>query len=103
MWLCRAAQSGRLWPSSVRAGDPVVHYLYASKSGVSRKLVATFDSEPQLLAYVGWATLKTNADGSGKFEQGSPLAGYQRWEKSDTPLTDEDATEVLHNPTPSML
>ena len=80
-----------------------MHYLYASKLHVNRKLVATFDSEQQLLAYVGWATLKTNADGSGKFEQGSPLAGYQRWEKSDTPLTDEDATEVLHNPTPSML
>jgi hypothetical protein len=80
-----------------------VHYLYASKPGVPRKLVATFDSEQQLLAYVGWATLKTNPDGTGKFEQGSPLVGYQRWEKSDTPLSEEDATEVFHNPTPSML
>jgi hypothetical protein len=80
-----------------------VHYLYASKPGVSRKLVATFDSEPQLLAYVGWATLKTNPDGTGKFEQGSPLAGFHRWEQSATPLTGQDATEVLHNPTPSML
>ena len=60
-----------------------MHYLYASKPGVPRKLVATFDSEQQLLAYVGWATLKTNPDGTGKFEQGSALAGYQRWEKSD--------------------
>jgi hypothetical protein len=80
-----------------------VHYLYASKPGVPRKLVATFDSEQQLLAYVGWATLKTNPDGTAKFEQGSPLAGYQRWEKSDTPQSEEDATEVFHNPTPSML
>jgi hypothetical protein len=80
-----------------------VHYLYASKPGVPRKLVATFDSEQQLLAYVGWATLKTNPDGTGKFEQGSPLAGYHRWEKSDAPLSKEDATEVFHNPTPSML
>ena len=80
-----------------------MHYLYASKPHLDHKLVATFDSEQQLLAYVGWATLKTNADGSGKFEQGSALAGYQRWEKSDTPLTGEDATQVLHNPTPSML
>jgi hypothetical protein len=79
-----------------------VHYLYASKPGVPRKLVATFDSEAQLLAYVGWATLKTNPDGTGKFEQGSALAGYQRWEKSDTPLT-EEASEVFHNPSPSML
>lgn len=80
-----------------------MHYLYASKAGVSRKLVATFDSEPQLLAYVGWATLKTNADGSAKFEQGSALAGYQRWEKSDTPLTSEKSSEVYHNPSPNML
>jgi hypothetical protein len=55
------------------------------------------------LAYVGWATLKTNPDGTAKFEQGSPLVGYQRWEKSDSPLSEEDATEVFHNPTPSML
>jgi hypothetical protein len=80
-----------------------VHYLYASKPGVSRELVATFDSEAQLLAYVGWATLKSNADGTAKFEQGSALAGYRRWEKSEAPLTDEDATEVFHNPTPNML
>ncbi|HEV3304140.1 MAG TPA: hypothetical protein VG055_31105 [Planctomycetaceae bacterium] len=80
-----------------------MHYLYASKAGGPRKLVATFDSEAQLLAYVGWATLKTNPDGSAKFEQGSALAGYQRWEKSETPLTDEDASEVFHNPSPNML
>ncbi len=80
-----------------------MHYLYASKTGVRHKLVATFDSEPQLLAYVGWATLKTNADGTAKFEQGSALASYQRWEKSDTPLTSEHAAEALHNPTPNML
>jgi hypothetical protein len=103
MWLCRAAQSGQPLALLSSSGRPVVHYLYASKSGVSRKLVATFDSEPQLLAYVGWATLKTNADGTAKFEQGSALAGYQRWEKSDTPLTGEDAAKALHNPSPNML
>ncbi|HUE12878.1 MAG TPA: hypothetical protein VMR25_01830 [Planctomycetaceae bacterium] len=80
-----------------------MHFLYASKPGTPRKLVATFDSEQQLLAYVGWATLKTNSDGTSKFEQGSALAGYQRWERSSTPLTDEDAAQVLHNPSPSML
>jgi hypothetical protein len=47
-----------------------MHFLYASKPGTPRKLVATFDSEQQLLAYVGWATLKTNSDGTSKFEQG---------------------------------
>jgi hypothetical protein len=88
---------------SLRPRRQPVHYLYASKRGVSRKLVATFDSEAQLLAYVGWATLKSNADGTAKFEQGSALAGYQRWEKSQTALTEEDATQVSHNPTPNML
>jgi hypothetical protein len=80
-----------------------MYFLYASKPGTSRKLVATFDSEQQLLAYAGWATLKKNADGTSKFEQGSALAGYQRWEPSSLPLSDEDAAQVLHNPTPSML
>jgi hypothetical protein len=80
-----------------------MQYLYASKPGVTRKLVATFDTEPQLLAYVGWATLGTSRDGTSKFEQGSALASYQRWEKSPTPLTDEDPASVVHNPSPSML
>jgi len=80
-----------------------MHFLYASKPGVARKLVATFDSEQQLLAYVGWATLKKNPDGTSKFEQGSPLVGYQRWEPSATPLSEEDPETVVHNPSPSML
>lgn len=80
-----------------------MHYLYGSKPGVERRLVATFDSEPQLLAYVGWATLATHADGTAKFEQGSALSGYQRWEKSSTPTTDNDPESVVHNPSPSML
>ncbi len=80
-----------------------MQYLYASKSGVPRKLVATFDSDAQLLAYVGWATLQKNSDGTAKFEQGSALASFARWEKSPQPLLDEDATQVVHNPSPSML
>lgn len=78
-------------------------YLYASKPGVVRKLVATFDSEQQLLAYVGWATLSKSPDGTAKFEQGSALAGFHRWEMSHAPLTSDDATEIVHNPSPSML
>lgn len=78
-------------------------YLYASKPGVVRKLVATFDTEQQLLAYVNWATLAKNADGTSKFEQGSALAGYQRWEKSNSPVTEDDPELVVHNPSPSML
>jgi hypothetical protein len=80
-----------------------MYFLYASKANTPRKLVATFDSEQQLLAYVGWATLKKNADGTSKFEQGSALAGYHGSEPSAVPLSDEDAGQVLHNPTPNML
>jgi hypothetical protein len=80
-----------------------MYYLYAAKTGKSRKLVSTFDSEQQLRAYVNWATLSTNADGSRKFEQGSTLAGYQHWESSETPVDESDPSEVIHNPSPSML
>jgi hypothetical protein len=80
-----------------------MHYLYGSKPGVARRLVATFASEQQLLAYVRWATLSAPAAKPAKFEQGSALAGYAGWESSVEPLTDEDETSVVHNPTPSML
>ena len=80
-----------------------MHYLYGSKKGVPRHLVATFSSEPQLLAYVRWATLQDLGDHRGKFEQGSALASYESWEQAAEPLTDEDAGAALHNPTPSML
>jgi len=45
-----------------------MHYLYGSKKGVERRLVATFGSEQQLLAYVRWATLKELGEQRGKFE-----------------------------------
>lgn len=77
-------------------------YLYGLKAN-QRRLVATFDSDAQLRAYVGWCTLRTLPDGTGTFEQGSALATSQRWESSDVPLTDEDPARVNHNPSPSML
>jgi len=77
-------------------------YLYGLKSG-NRRLVATFDSEAQLRAYVGWCTLRTDRDGTSKFEQGSSLATFQSWEQSATPLIGDDPFAVDHNPTPSML
>ena len=80
-----------------------MYYLYGSKRAVARRLVATFGSEQQLLAYVRWATLKDLGNRRGKFEQGSALAGYDSWDYATEPLTDEDASLVLHNPTPSML
>ena len=80
-----------------------MHYLYGAKKSVPRQLVATFDSEQQLLAYVRWATLEDHGERRGKYEQGSPLAGYEGWEHSTAQLTNDDATAVVHNPTPSML
>jgi len=79
-----------------------MHYLYGSKRGVPRKLVATFDGEQHLLAYVRWATLSEQGGGF-KFEQGSSLAGYQGWSHSAQPLTDDDPAAVEHNPSPNML
>lgn len=79
-----------------------MHYLYGSKSGVEQKLVATFDGEQQMLAYVRWATLSEHG-GVYKFEQGSSLASYQGWSHSSQPLTDDDPGAVDHNPSPSML
>ena len=80
-----------------------MQYLYGTKRGVTRRLVATFGSEQQLLAYVRWATLEDFGNQRGKFEQGSALASYDSWEQAAEPLTDENADSVEHNPTPSML
>jgi hypothetical protein len=79
-----------------------MYYLYGSKPKVPRKLVATFDSEQQLLSYVRWATL-SETEGVCKFEQGSSLASYQGFSHSKEPLTDDDPAAVDHNPSPSML
>lgn len=81
----------------------MLRYLYGSKRGAPRKLAATFSSEPQLLAYVRWATLESHGERRGKFEQKSALAGYDSWEQSSERLNDDDAEAVVHNPTPSML
>jgi len=80
-----------------------VRYLYGSKRGGPLRLVAVFDSEPQLLSYVRWATLASHGDRRGKFEQKSALASYDAWEHSSEPLNDDDAGNVVQNPTPSML
>ena len=80
-----------------------MYYLYGNKKDVLRRLVATFGSEQQLLAYVRWATLSDPMDGVTKFEQGSALAGYYGFEYSTKSLTKEDKTQVVHNPMPSML
>jgi hypothetical protein len=80
-----------------------MQYLYGYKRDQPRRLVATFDSEPQLRSYVWWATLEELGAQCGKFEQGSSLAGYDRWESSPEALNDDDPAAVTHNPSPSML
>jgi hypothetical protein len=82
---------------------PTVFYLYGLKHNAPRRLVATFGSEQQLLAYVRWATLGGSGGKGSKFEQGSALAGYSGWEYSEELLTDDDEESGVHNPTPSML
>lgn len=77
-------------------------YLYGSKTGQPKKLVATFDSEQQLLAYVRWATLSAK-EGVFKFEQGSALAGCQAWSYDEVSEKHGQQADVLHNPSPSML
>lgn len=80
-----------------------MHFLYGSKRNGPLRLVATFDSEQQLLSYVRWATLESHVPQRGKFEQGSALAGYDAWQRSTEPLTEDDVTAALHAPTPNMM
>ena len=80
-----------------------MRYLYGSKRGGPQRLVATFGSEQQLAAYVRWATLQSFGERQGKFEQGSVLAGYDSWEESPQPRTEDDETSVTHNPSPNMM
>ena len=80
-----------------------MQYLYGQKRDQPLRLVATFSSPQQLRAYVRWATLVDLGEQRGKFEQGSSLAGYGRWESSAELLTGDDPTTVFHNPSPSML
>ena len=79
-----------------------MYYLYGSRPGVPRRLVATFSSEVQLLAYVRWATLSEQG-GVRQFEKGSSLAGYHEYSFSSNPVTNDDPATVDHNPSPSML
>ena len=79
-----------------------MYYLYGSRPGTPKTLVATFDSEAQLLAYVRWATLSEHG-GIRRFEKGSSLAGYHEFSYSGEHLTNDDPTTADHNPSPSML
>ena len=83
--------------------EAIMYYLYGLKDDAPRRLVATFRSEQQLLAYVRWATLSGSGGKGSKLEQRSALAGYSGFEFSEQLLTDDDEASVMHNPTPSML
>jgi hypothetical protein len=83
--------------------EAFMYYLYGSRSGDQLKLVATFDSEQQLLSYVHWATLQHLPGKLAKFEQGSALIGFNESHHSARQLTSDDPSDVPHNPSPSML
>ncbi len=76
--------------------------LYGTKSDGDRHVVATFGSEQQLLAYVHWATLAANEDGTYKFEQKTALTGCTSYEYSQNEYPQE-GLDVPYNPTPTML
>ena len=80
-----------------------MHFLYGSKKNDRTAACRHVFFRAATLAYVRWATLEPTGERSGKFEQGSVLAGYNSWEASPEPLTDDDPSAVEHNPTPSML
>ena len=75
--------------------------LYGIKGDNDRRIVATFGSEQQLLAYVSWATLRRNEDGTFKFEQKTPLTGCVKYDYSRA--SRDELIDVPYNPTPSML
>jgi len=77
--------------------------LYGLKPGQTQALVATFDSEQQLRAYVQWATLSVLPDGSRSFEQKTPLTGYRGFTYDEQRDLTRDEIDLPHNPSPSML
>ena len=85
-----------------------MHYLYGTKNGTTWKLLATFDSEQQLLSYVRWATLQKPPGRPAKYEQGSVLVGYTDTRHTTAPLVlgepaRGEEVDSPHNPSPSML
>ena len=80
-----------------------MHYLYGIRRGGESELVAKFGSEQQLSAYVRYAILRTNEDGTIVFEQKTPLSGCVGY-STPTDVPEEDqAKDVPLNPSPTML
>jgi len=80
-----------------------VYFLYGKRRNGKSELVAKFGSEQQLQAYVQYATLKVDDDGTHRFEQKTPLTGCVGYSYSDEGSEEEQAADVPFNPSPTML
>jgi hypothetical protein len=93
----------RFVPKSELMESKPMWCLYGIKPGQAETMVATFDSEAQLRAYVQWATLSVQQDGTRAFEQKTPLTGYKSFTYHEHPDLSSDESDLPHNPSPSML
>lgn len=80
-----------------------MHYLFGKRRNGNTDLVAKFWSEPQLRAYVRYATLRANEDGTMSFEQKTPLSGCIGYRYSNDVSAEDRDKDVPLNPTPTML
>jgi hypothetical protein len=79
------------------------HYLYGTRRNGKTELVENFWSEQQLLAYVRYATLRVEEDGSHIFEQKTPLTGCVGYTVATEASEEDEAKDVPENPAPTML
>jgi len=80
-----------------------MYFLYGTRRNGKTELVAKFGSEQQLKAYIQYATLRTNPDGTYSFEQKTPLTGCIGYSFASEGSEADDAADVPFNPTPTML
>jgi hypothetical protein len=79
------------------------HYLYGTRRNGKTELVAKFESEQQLLAYVRYAILRVEDDGTHVFEQKTPLTGCVGYTVATEVSEEDKVKDVPENPTPTML
>ena len=82
-----------------------MYYLYGKRRNGAVELVAKFGSEQQMRAYLHYAKLRTNDDGTTVFKQKTPLTGCVGYTTAtEDKVTDaERQKDVPFNPTPTML
>ncbi|QDS97572.1 hypothetical protein HG15A2_08350 [Adhaeretor mobilis] len=80
-----------------------MNFLYGHRRNGNTELVAKFGSEQQMLAYISYATLRTNEDGTMVFEQKTPLTGCVGYSVACEASEEDQAKDVPFNPTPTML